>query len=79
MTIYRDDIMRSYPHQENVMNIQDELFKLWHALDSDQRTAAEAENIADQTWKHGPRLSKSERTHFHEVKHLLLHSFRQEC
>ncbi|MFS7253214.1 hypothetical protein AB6869_21840 [Rahnella rivi] len=58
------------------MNIQDEFFKLWHALDSDQKTAAEAENIADQTWKQGLRLSKYEHRHYHEVKHLLLHSFR---
>lgn len=61
------------------MNIKGEFFKVWRVLSSDQRTVAEAENIADQTWKHGPRLNRSERTHFHEVKQLLLHSFQPEC
>ncbi|WP_449631995.1 hypothetical protein [Rahnella aceris] len=61
------------------MNIQQEFFKLWHALDCDQRTTAEVENIADQTWKQGLRLSKSEHTHLQEVKHMLLHSFRPKC
>lgn len=60
------------------MNKRHEFYKLWHALDKERRTAAEAEIIADQTWKHGPRLSKSEQTHFQAVKGLLLHSFRSE-